>query len=85
MRLKISEEHLPHSWICRINIVKMDILPKAVYRFNTFSIKIPTQLFIDHERIILNFICKNKRSRIAKTILYSKRTSVLISSGTSEQ
>ena len=38
---------LPCSWISRINIVKMAILPKVIYRFNEISFKIPIQFFTD--------------------------------------
>ena len=54
--------------------MKMAILPKATYRFNSITIKISTQLFTDLERAILNFIWKNKTPRIFKTIRNNKRT-----------
>ena len=65
-------KHTPCSWIGRINIIKMSILPKAIYTSNTIPIKIPMAYFSNLEKIFQKFMWRQKRPQITSATLRKK-------------
>lgn len=65
-------KNIPCSWIGRINIVKISMLPGAIYTFNTIPIKIPAAFFKVLEQTILKLVWNQKRPQITKEMLKKK-------------
>ena len=63
---------IPCSWVGRMNIVKMTMLTKAIYRFSAIPIKLPMAFVTELEKRTSQFKCKHERPLIAKAVLRKK-------------
>ena len=61
--MQVHEKNAVCLWTERINVVKMSILPRVIYRFNVIPTKIPMALFTEVKKNILKFVKNHKRPK----------------------
>lgn len=61
-----------HLWFVRCNLIKMSILPKFLYLFQTLPIKIPTTYFKRVQNLFMQFIWAHKKTRILRSVIPTK-------------
>lgn len=67
--IKKMKRESTDSWIGKLNIVRMPILPNSTFRSSAIPIKIPASDFVHINKMIINCVCKGRRHRIANIIL----------------
>ena len=70
---------ISYSWIGRLNIAKMFVLPHFIYRFKAVLIKTPVSYFVDIDKLIPKCLQKSKRLRLANNILMKNKVGELTS------
>ena len=76
-----KQKNIPRSWVKRVNIVKIFVTLKAIYRFNAVHAELSMAFFTEIQIIILKFIWNLKGLQVAKTILRKTKNKTRVFTG----